>query len=62
MALICPPTDFNEFCFMVLIQGGDTDTNLCISLSVVGAMYGLKFFPNDIVNKVFKCDPSKNGE
>jgi len=61
MALICPPKSFDEFCSMVLIQGGDTDTNLCISLSVVGAMHGEKFFPKDIINKVNYCDPSKNG-
>ena len=43
----------------VISRGGDTDTNACIVMGVIGAAVGFKGLPLSLVEKQLACDFSK---
>lgn len=53
--LINPPKDYLTGMREVLLKGGDTDTNACIYGGMLGAAFGLKGLPRDLVEKVLNC-------
>ena len=55
------PSFYKDAIRLIIQHGGDTDTNACIVGGLVGALVGVKSFPEDMLIPILSFDCAKNG-